>query len=388
MFKLLKGGHCYCPEDKGIKDILVVAGKIYKLEENISPDIFPDIKVIDCAEKIVCPGFIDQHVHITGGGGEEGPESRIPELMLTDITTAGVTTLVGVLGVDGVTRSIADLLTKARALQAEGINTYIYTGSYSVPTVTLTGHVISDMTLIDKVIGVGEIAIADYRSSHPTIQMLRELASEVSIGGLLGGKAGVMHIHVGDGKDGLTTLFRLLEEVNFPINMFVPTHLNRNKELLAQATEYALKGGNIDLTAGEKTGKGLSVPDALQKLKGSNVDMDKITVSSDGNGSIPSEDGSSTGVGKVSQLFDDIRDSVVTNKLDLEQALKLVTSNVSKVLKIYPQKGVIKIGSDADIMTLSLDFVLDKLLINGELFIDNGVPVRKGRYEKAYERTH
>ena len=71
------------------------------------------------------PGFIDGHVHMTGGGGEGGYATRTPELSLSDAIRGGVTTIVGCLGTDGVTRSLAALLAKARALDEEGISTFI-----------------------------------------------------------------------------------------------------------------------------------------------------------------------------------------------------------------------------------------------------------------------
>lgn len=382
MFKLLKDGHCFSPENIGKKDILIVGDKIYKIDDFIHEEWLPNTQVYDCSGKLVCPGFIDQHVHITGGGGEEGPVSRIAELMIGDIISSGVSTLVGVLGVDAITRSIAGLLAKARALQAEGITTFIYTGSYEIPTATLTGKVISDIVLIDKVIGVGEIALADHRSSHPSGQMLKGLASEARIGGLLGGKAGVMHMHVGDGKAGLASLFKLVNESDFPIEMFVPTHLNRNKQLFQQAIEYAKGNGFIDLTAGETSEIGYSIPDALQMLLNQGINIEKITVSSDGNGSIPARNGGNTGVGRVSQLFDDIKECILGKKLSMEQILKTVTSNVAKVLKLYPQKGSLQTGSDADILVLDKnDLGIDKFFIKGEVFVDNRVITRKGRYE-------
>jgi len=168
LFVLLKNGICYNPELIGKKDILMVKNSIYKIEDNIDDKAFCDIMTVDCSDKIICPGFIDQHIHIIGGGGEGGPASRIPEIMLSEIVSAGITTVVGVLGFDSITRSLKGLLAKARALEEEGLNTFIYTGSYEVPTPTITGSVMSDVSLIDKVVGVGEIAISDHRSSHPS----------------------------------------------------------------------------------------------------------------------------------------------------------------------------------------------------------------------------
>jgi beta-aspartyl-dipeptidase (metallo-type) len=383
VFKLLKGCHCYIPQDIGIKDILIVCGKIFKIDENIPSDVFYDIEVIDCQQCIVCPGFIDQHVHILGGGGEEGPVSRIPEISLTDLTTAGVTTAVGVLGVDSMTRSIGELLAKARALQIEGVNTFIYTGSYNIPTATLTGMVVKDLAFIEKVIGVGEIAISDHRSSHPSVEMFRSIVSETRIGGLIGGKAGIVHIHVGDGKEGLKPLLDLLDQSDFPIDMFIPTHVNRNKALLEQGINHVGNGGFIDLTAGEKTGKGYSVSDAMEKILQSGIDIDRVTISSDGNGSIPAGENSSIGVGKVSQLFDDIKSCIFDRKMDIEKVIKTVSTNVARVLKIFPQKGTLSDGSDADILVLNKnDFSINKVFINGDTFIDNGKIIKKGRYEK------
>jgi len=382
VFKLLKGGQCFCPSDIGRKDLLIAYGKICRIGENIAESSLWDVEIIDCTDRIVCPGFIDQHLHITGGGGEQGPESRIPEIVLSDIVTAGVSTVVGLLGADAVTRNTEGLLAKARALQSEGLNAYIYTGSYRLPAVTLTGQVIRDIAFIDKVIGAGEIAIADFRSSYPSVQQLKELASEVRIGGMIGGKAGVMHVHVGDGREGLSLLFQLIDETDLPMEMFVPTHLNRNRSLFGQAMEYARRGGYIDLTAGEVTGKGYSIPDALELLLGNGIKEDSITLSSDGNGSIPDDNRKGFEVGKVSQLFDDVRSCIVDKRMDIGLILKTVTSNVAKVLKIYPTKGVLSEGSDADVLVLNADdFSIDKLFIMGEAFIDKGNVIKKGKFE-------
>lgn len=383
MFKLLKGGRCFNPGDIGYKDVLIVHNKVYKVEDNIPENVLIDLEVVDCTGKLVCPGFIDQHVHITGGGGEEGPASRIPELMLSDVLSAGVSTLVGVLGVDGITRNISGLLAKARALEFEGLTTYIYTGSYGVPTATLTGKVLSDITLIDKVIGVGEIAIADYRSSHPSGPILKELASEARVGGLLGGKAGVVHIHVGDGKEGLTPLFELIDKSDFPIGMFVPTHLNRNKTLFEQALEYGRRGGYMDLTAGETSDKGYSVPDALDLIVKSRVNPELVTITSDGNGSMPAVGSNNMGIGKVSQLFYDVKKCVQEKGMDFGTVLKTVTSNVAKILKLHPLKGTLTPGADADILVLNEgDLNIFVMIIGGEKFIEYGNIIKKGRYEK------
>lgn len=380
MFKLLTGGHCYIPEDAGLKDILVSFNKICAVQDHIPPDNLWDPEIIDCTGCLVCPGFIDQHVHIMGGGGEQGPISRVPEINLSEIIAAGVTTVVGVLGFDSVSRSIAGLLAKARGLEAEGITTFIYTGSYGSPTETLTGRVLSDIALLDKVIGIGEVAISDYRSFHPTLPDLRNLASEALAGGMLGGKAGVMHLHVGDGKEGLEPLLALIEESDFPVEMFVPTHLNRNPKVFGHGLTLLPRGGNMDLTAGETVGYG--VPDALSRLIQAASNLDRVTISSDGNASSPQGTAGNTGFCSISQLHNDLRSAIVDAGLDFSQVIKTVTVNPAKLLKLYPRKGCLQPGSDADILVLkpnNLD--IKHLLSQGMVMIKDAKTIKKGRFE-------
>ena len=151
---LIKNIHVYAPEDVGIKDVLVDE-KIIKIGDNLPVIEEYDVEVIDGTGKILVPGFIDCHVHILGGGGEGGARTRTPEIMLSDITTAGVTTVVGCLGTDGTTRTMTNLLAKAKGLEEEGISTYVYTGSYQVPVKTITGSITDDIILFDKIIGFG-----------------------------------------------------------------------------------------------------------------------------------------------------------------------------------------------------------------------------------------
>lgn len=378
MFTLLKNGYCFSPDYMGKKDILIVYDKIAAIADEIPPDKYGEVEVIDCRQCLVCPGIIDQHVHITGGGGEQGPVSRIPEIMFSEIIEAGITTVVGVLGFDSITRNIAGLLAKARALEAEGLTTYIYTGSYGSPTKTLTGRVLNDIVLLDKVIGVGEVAIADYRSNHPSLEDLRTLASEANAGGMLGGKAGVMHIHLGDGKEGLDSLFRLLNESDFPIEMFVPTHINRNPALFEQGMELWRRGGNIDLTAGETAG--YSIGEAFTRLWENNIDLNRVTVSSDGNGSSDND----AGINSINQLFKDLVSCVLDKKMDFADIIRTVTINPAKVLKLYPQKGCLLPGSDADILVLKQkDLTIHRLIVKGQVAVKGRQAVIKGKFEKT-----
>lgn len=360
MLKLLKGLNCYAPKQIGMNDILICGKRIERIRPEIGLKESEYVQVYDCRGMLAFPGMIDQHVHVLGGGGERGLPSRIAEIGADDILNAGVTTLVGLLGADSCTRNLESLYAKAKALEAKGLTTYIYSGAYSVPPVTLTGSVVRDLAFIDKVIGVGEVAVSDHRSSHAGLEQMIQLAAETHIGGLVGGKAGVLHLHIGDGKRGLLPVLQMLENSDLPKEEFVPTHLNRNRELFQQAVEYCKAGGRVDLTSGET--EGLAVPDAVSRLAAAGAGLSRVTVSSDSNGSIPSG-----GIGKISTLWDDIIRCITEKQIDPETAFSLVTQNVAELLRLFPRKGTLREGSDADIVITGRDYKLTKLFCSGQL---------------------
>ncbi|WP_129688907.1 beta-aspartyl-peptidase [Gottfriedia acidiceleris] len=390
MLTLIKNGQVYTPHSIGRKDLLLAGGKIEMIADHITiPPDFLSCDVIDASNSLVVPGFIDSHVHIIGGGGEGGFKTRTPELMLTNVTTAGVTTVVGVLGTDGTTRTIENLLAKARALEEEGITCYIHTGSYQIPVKTLTESIQRDIILIDKIIGVGEIAIADHRSSEPTIEELSKIASAARNGGILSGKAGILEIHVGDGKDKLSLLHQLVDHTNIPIRQFHPTHINRNEELFKAGIDFALKGGFVDFTTstilkfleeGEvKCSKGLRI------MLEVGVQIENITFSSDAQASLPFFDtnGDYLGlqIGKISSLYQEVREAVIDEGIPLEIAVQVITSNPAQVLKLT-HKGNIKPGNDADIVLLNQETLeIETVFALGRKMVENGTPIVKGTFE-------
>jgi beta-aspartyl-dipeptidase (metallo-type) len=388
MIILIHQGQVFAPEPLGKKDILITGSKIGAIKEPGQIRIEGlDIQVINASEKIVIPGFIDSHVHILGGGGEGGPATRAPEIAVEDIVSSGVTTVVGCLGTDGTTRHVQSLLAKAKGLDAEGITTYIYSGSYQIPVVTITGSILSDLILIDKVIGAGEIAISDHRSSQPTFAEIARLAAECRVGGMLGGKAGILHLHLGDGPRKLEMLFKLIKETEIPATQVIPTHANRNPELLQEAIEFILHGGYIDLTAGAdpatKDNGEISIAEAIKLCLKKHAPLTRITVSSDSNGSMPVFDKKGNLVGLTiateKSLLENFRFLVRKEILSLQDALKLFSTNPATFYKLN-QKGEIKAGRDADLILFDKDFNLTDSFAMGQMMISDGKLLAKGTF--------
>ena len=391
IFKLIEGVEVYAPEPLGKKNVLIADGVIACIEGE-SVDLGRlEVEVLNGKGKFLVPGFIDGHVHILGGGGEGGYASRTPEIMLSDLTGAGVTTVVGCLGTDGTTRSMASLLAKARGLEAEGITAFIYTGSYQVPVKTLTGSVQDDLILIDRVLGVGEIALSDHRSSQPTFDELVRIAASARVGGMLSGKAGVVNIHIGDGDRMLTMIERIIAETEIPASHFVPTHINRNPRLIQAGIAYARQDGGrgryIDLTtSGIWENPDSSSGAVLRLLLQAGVSINSISFSSDGQGSLPvfnaAGDYAGQGVGKVDTLFGEVKRAVRDCGVPLQEAIKAITSTPAAYLKL-PGKGCIRVGADADLVLLDPDLGIDAVLARGQFMVRDHELRRLGTFEKG-----
>ena len=380
MVILLRGADICAPERLGKQDILIEGQQITFIGD-LPPEALqglPNATVIDAQGLIATPGFIDPHVHIAGGGGEGGYANRTPEIRISDIVSAGVTTVIGCLGTDGVTRSHADLLAKARALETEGITTYIYTGSYQVPARTLTGAVVDDVVLIDKVIGVGEVAISDRRSFQPTVEALAELVSQSHVGGLLSGKAGITHFHVGPYSTRLAPLHRLLDEYPIAPQAVYATHITRSPELLADAVDLAAKGAMVDMTASSTTTQ------SLKRYIDLGGDLGRLTLSSDANGSLPEFDSDGRLIGmdvaKQTTLYEQVWACADLPGVDLSQAISLVTSNTADVLGLE-HKGRLRVGADADILLTDDSHTIQLAFARGRESVRSGAPQIQGTFE-------
>ena len=377
---LLKNANLYTPKFLGKRDVLVGGGKILSIGEGLNFNI-EGLEIYDLKGKVLAPGLIDQHVHITGGGGEAGYHSRTPEITLSQIVKYGTTTLVGVLGTDGVTRSLENLYSKAKALEFEGISTFIHTGSYTSPCVTFTGDIAKDLILIDKVIGV-KIALTDNRGSYVSKEELIKILSKIRIGGMVSKKGGVLHMHMGGLSEKFDNVFKVIKDYEFPVHYFSPTHCARTKDLFNEALKFQKMGGNVDITSGGS--KFVPLHEVVAYGLENGLNLERLTMSSDGNGSVPkfNENGELVGYGCASCASNlEVLQALVRNKiLKIEDTLALMSKNVARYLNLS-QKGEIKVGNDADLCVFDEELNLYDVIAKGEFCVKDEKVVKKGFFE-------
>ncbi len=390
MFTILRGGHLYTPADAGVQNVICHGERIVALGRGLrAPELSVPVEEIDCRGKLVAPGFIDQHLHILGGGGGEGPASRIPELRLSDIVEHGVTTVAGILGLDPVTKPLAALYTKAKALEMDGLTTFIYNGSFEFPPHTLTGSMRSDLLLVDKVIGV-KVTLADARGGHPDADQLARLLSDVYTGGSLGGKAGVVHAHLGHAGDPYPLMAQALARSHVPPEHLVVTHVNYSEPLLRGAIEFARHGTylNVDsILDPELLVPGAVPPDvAIKRLLAGGVPLERLTMCTDGNGSVPRVDPRTGARLQYHHGMDTIlramRCMTQRQGLPLPDALSLMTRNAARALALSGRKGSLAPGMDADVLVLDPDLRVDSVLSRGRVMVREGRAVVRGMCEE------
>lgn len=385
---LIKNIAVYQPAYLGVNDVLVGGEKIIAIEKSIDISSLKNlnITVIDGTGKSLIPGLIDAHVHIAGAGGEGGPATRTPEMQLSHMIDGGITSIVGCLGTDGFTRSLQSVLMKVKGLKQEGVSAFMYTGAYQVPTPTIMGDVAKDIAMIDEVIGVGEVALSDHRSSCPTTPELIRLVEHARVGGMLGGKAGIVNIHMGDAKNPFQPIYDAVNNSELKLTQFYPTHCTRNPYIFEDAKKYGVHG-YVDLTASSypyDMENEIKPSKALGLLMQAGVPVEHITFTSDGNGSLPMFDEQGklikVDMGYPDSIFTELRDAVLQENMSLETAVKVVTSNVADILKLNA-KGRVIAGKDADLVVIDTDFGISDVIARGQLFTHNYKRLRKGMYE-------
>jgi beta-aspartyl-dipeptidase (metallo-type) len=381
---LLKSGEVYGPEPLGVQDVLIAGNQIAAIGSDLAegPANWP-VEVVDCSGKIIMPGLIDLHTHMTGGGGEAGASTKVPAPFLSSFTMAGVTTAVGLLGTDGTTRSISELLAAARGLSELGLNALCYTGSYDVPPPTLTGSVKSDIVNVDRIIALGELAISDHRSSQPTFDQVVQLAAQTHVAGMMTGKAGLVHFHLGDGDRGLEMLRRAASETELPRRTFHPTHVNRNPELWKEAMELTKLGFTVDITAFPKEVGERGAGEYLAEYIDRELPMNQLTLSSDGGGCLPTFDGDGVllkmGIGSSSTLLESIREAHSLGA-PLEKLLATCTANAADLFRFHG-RGRLEQGGIADLVICTESLEVESTLAEGRFLVRDSIPTVRGVFE-------
>lgn len=378
MMKFIQNIDVYAPQHLGQKDVLTVNDKIVKITDAGTIQgvtLFPELEIVDGTGKILTPGFIDCHVHVLGGGGEGGFANRTPEATMEGLTKFGVTTVVGCLGTDGIGRDMCALVAKTKGLNEQGMTAYCYTGSYQIPVRTLTDSITKDIMMIQEIIGTGEIAISDHRSSQPTFEEFARVAADTRLGGVLSGKAGIINVHLGDSLRCMDLIERVIDETEIPVSQFLPTHVNRNEMLFRKAITYALKGGAVDFTGNEDIDYWETICDEVRVCNGmkrmldAGVNPNRITISSDGQGSLPiyNKQGEflGMGVGQSSCLLKEVKECVERTDIPLEIALSAITSNPAETLNLKG-KGKIEEGNDADLCILDQKLQITEVIAKGK----------------------
>jgi beta-aspartyl-dipeptidase (metallo-type) len=360
MLTLIQNGQVYSPDPIGRASVLLVDGKIGRIG-NIDHSAVEasglEVEVIDAEGCLVVPGLIDPHEHLLGGSGENGFSTQSPEITLSEIVSAGITTVVGCLGVDTTMKTLPGLLAKVKGLCEQGITARMWTGGYNVPPTTLTGTVRNDILFIAEVIGCGEVAIADERSTEPESRELARVVNDAYVGGMLSGKAGITHFHVGDSERRLQCLREITDRRRFQIcpEWLYATHVERNEDLMREGIDLARQGVTLDIDVAEH-----DLAKWLRFYFENGGPPERLTISSDASETSPRT------------LFDQWRGAVVEHGFDLEQVLPLVTSNTARVLQLR-SKGALEPGKDGDLLVLDPENLeIMEVISRGKRMVSNG----------------
>lgn len=375
MFTLIENGDVYSPKPIGKQSILVINNKIIKMgaiDARSLKAIDDDVDVIDASNCLVLPGLIDPHEHIIGAGGEDGFSSRMPEISVENLVQSGITTVVGLLGTDTTTRVLACLQAKAKQMKEDGLSAYIYNGGFELPPSTFFTNVTDDLVRIEEVIGTGEVAISDYRWLDAPVYDMAKMVTETMLGGMMSGKAGVTHFHVGDGKNRLSLLHQILDDYEIPARCLYPTHISRNEKLLDDAIKLAKRGSFVDMDTTEE-----NLADCLEQYRDRGGLMERLTVSSDAH----------TPSGSPEKLFSQFVDCVRERKMTIEEVLPCFTCNAAEVLKLS-QKGRLEPKADADLLIVdSKTFEIQHVIANGQHLLKDGELVKESRQNRLVKES-
>lgn len=372
MLKLFQRGEVYTPEPRGEASVLLADSRIAKVgsvDARALESLGADYEIVDVHGCYVVPGFIDPHQHLLGGSGEKGFGTQSPEFFISEVVPFGITTVVGCLGVDATMKTMAGLLAKAKALKEEGLNAFVWTGGYEVPSKPIMSSVRDDIMYIEEVIGAGEIAISDLRATAPEPRELARLLTDGYIGGMLAGKSRRTHFHVGDRDSRLAPLRKVLEEFDVEPDWIYATHVERSEALMLEAIELAGRGAAVDVDTVEQ-----DLVKWARFYHEHGGDPRQLTASSDAAENSP----------RV--LYEQIRECVLQGGFPLEQALTWVTSNTARILRL-PLKGRLECGRKADLVVLSRDTLdIVHVIAEGRWMVRDGTLVARERFLESSKR--
>ena len=375
MLTLVENGELYTPEKRGRSSVLLVDGKIGLVGEihrsAVEASGLP-VEVIDAEGYLVTPGLIDPHEHLLGGSGEDGFSTQTPEISLTEVVEAGITTVVGCLGVDTTMKTLAGLLAKVKGLCEEGLTARMWTGGYNVPPTTITGTVRNDILFIAEVIGCGELAISDERSTEPEPRELARVVNDAHNGGMLSGKAGVTHFHVGESERRLQCLREITDRSRFQVKpeWLYATHVQRNEALMCEAIDLARQGVTLDIDVVDH-----DLIKWLRFYQQHRGPLGRLTISSDASESSPKN------------VLEQLRACILEGGFSLEQVLPFATKNTANVLKLR-SKGCLETGKDGDLLVLdSQSLELREVIARGKRMMRDGQLIVSEKFLDDTERS-
>ena len=290
-----------------------------------------------------------------------------------EIAEAGVTTLVGVLGTDGYARRIEDVLVKCMALREQGFDCYFLTGSYTFPITTMRGSVAEDIIFNEYCLGTGEVAHCDHRGSLMRYEEFTRLAADTRNGARLAGLKGVRNIHLGNYPDPADFFIRACEEDITFRPLIVPTHVTRKYEVFESCLKFLEYGGQIDITAGSDSNpsqKSCGSVDGLEIIYRKYGTLDRVSMTSDGNGSAPVWDelGNMIGMGKGSckVLLSDLKKAAQRGVIPFEEILRTMTTTPAAIYGLKNSAGAIAENGTANFAVLDENLDLDQTILNGK----------------------